>query len=549
MELIKKIISLEGVKSRQGSLLPYVGMKKDTKGSFVLDPNGNWGKYPYDVNVNKCVGFENLSEFFISDNIIGKASYSHLIMKWRLFENFLKKATFYKKIRKKNQFVWSVFEPSFKEKVKIQIVSTQTFYTLSINDFQESKIGVLLDNSFDENGGILMLTFLLKFVGLFEVDTRYITVDNYVPEMLYYCEIDAQIDKLENMRNSGECCKTHEYEKYGGDDFLMYLKTKQNDRDKEFKYWVNALYKDGDKECPPNIYIPISLIGECKNIGVYTVVESKDEYDINGNIIESKDTQKPDYGKLKNEPLTTVTESKLINFKRRKKTQFLNTKTEKWEDMPIVFEDCQDDDYMFRVSPRYVIGNAINLSEKDGKYYGDVIYKIETIDDIYLEISYVIGGELEKTKETEKNADYPDLDNFRYVENSKTGVIYKERVKCERIDYTKNTLYKYKMLLLDKQVNILTKAMVKNISDALVIYDSENGDVDGTFYMDYPDNLTNYRVIMKDYNLGKTENLIQNIDEVVLDRGYSSAFELHYKLGEINSFEDMQNYQNNIFGL
>ena len=65
MEIIKKIISLEDSISRQGCLIPYVGMEKDAKGDFILNPNGCWGRYPYDVNIELCEGFESLKEYFI----------------------------------------------------------------------------------------------------------------------------------------------------------------------------------------------------------------------------------------------------------------------------------------------------------------------------------------------------------------------------------------------------------------------------------------------------------------------------------------------------
>jgi hypothetical protein len=50
-------------------------------------------------------------------------------------------------------------------------------------------------------------------------------------------------------------------------------------------------------------------------------------------------------------------------------------------------------------------------------------------------------------------------------------------------------------------------------------------------------------------SIKKTLSLLENVDDIIIDRGYASAFELHYKIGEVNTFEDLENYQNNIFGL
>ena len=61
--------------------------------------------------------------------------------------------------------------------------------------------------------------------------------------------------------------------------------------------------------------------------------------------------------------------------------------------------------------------------------------------------------------------------------------------------------------------------------------------------------MTYDNVIMVDYNFGRSEGIVENVEDVIVDRGYISAFELHYKLGEINTFEDLLNYGNNSFGL
>ena len=70
-----------------------------------------------------------------------------------------------------------------------------------------------------------------------------------------------------------------------------------------------------------------------------------------------------------------------------------------------------------------------------------------------------------------------------------------------------------------------------------------------TFIIDESDEMITNKVIMEDYNFGRSETLIENVDDVIMDRGYISAFELHYKMGEVNTMNDIVNYSNNIFGL
>ena len=69
MEIVKKIISLEPLRSRQFGLIPYYGMKTvDDK--YVLSENGNWGNYPFDIDITKCKGYESLQECFGETNVV-----------------------------------------------------------------------------------------------------------------------------------------------------------------------------------------------------------------------------------------------------------------------------------------------------------------------------------------------------------------------------------------------------------------------------------------------------------------------------------------------
>ena len=62
------------------------------------------------------------------------------------------------------------------------------------------------------------------------------------------------------------------------------------------------------------------------------------------------------------------------------------------------------------------------------------------------------------------------------------------------------------------------------------------------------DEATNYPIYKKEYLNGISEEPKINVD-IEFDRGVATAFENHFKLGECNSFEDLENYGNNYFNL
>lgn len=62
------------------------------------------------------------------------------------------------------------------------------------------------------------------------------------------------------------------------------------------------------------------------------------------------------------------------------------------------------------------------------------------------------------------------------------------------------------------------------------------------------DEATSSPVIKKEYLNHISEEPIIGVD-VMFDRGNATAFENHFKLGECNTYEDIENYGNNYFNL
>lgn len=557
MEIVKKIISLEPLRSRQFGLIPYCGMET-VDGKYVLSENGNWGNYPFDIDITKCKGYESLQTCFGTTKVV---SYSQILSKWKLFVGILSNATYYKKIRTPKQNRWVTFQPSFGEKLSLSVIDSGLFSSyeweeLNNTSFKFKKVGIYDDNSFFENGGFLMIEFLLKALGMFVVERKFIKTDNYVPEIMYYMEIEEYIKKINKSLKKDTCCVGDERLKYGNSEFSTWLSSKIYERKVIFNFWCNALNKDDNGKPTVNMYIPLTLIKDYKNIGIFDEIE-----DSNKNIDEEVRLIEL----IEDKPLTMRSFSRLKGLKRDKKSYATiireelitdadgnTTKGEVEEtiEMPVILDEVSDN--RFILTPKYVLGCPINCKQVGDEFYGDVIYNIENNkdNDDYVDIYYVIGGKLRPTTDIEKqNGEYRFLDTYRYDEDSYTGIRFKETIRCEIKDFTKEEL-EIRQLFYDSEVNILTWGLVDNVKNVKVYYDVEtDGVIDGTFYMTKLTPVDNTMLIMNDYNFGKTESLIENIEDIVIDRGYISAFELHYKLGEINTFEDLQNYQNNIFGM
>lgn len=577
METITKYITLNKLKCRHPSLIPHIG--QDLDGKIVLNENGCWGQIPYDIDIVKCFGFKDLKIYFGCDETAQKArvSFYDILNKWYLFKDIFKTTVYWKKILKNGNYIWVKYEPTFRERITINVISEDK-YELSINSESEEDyiggdtiIGVYVNDDFNDNGGNKMLNFIMKAIGMFCVDEQYITSDNYVPEILYYTDVLTWQKKLKALKASDDCCVENEYELYGGDAFLTYLGVKANEMLYEANYWKDALYleydnKKGDYQpTASNLVIDVVLTTDFNPIGTFTVVEpttldvnSRATY-INSNDYNYLVAQNETDGELfsMGNDLSAIndvydiydiydtddiggykitTESRLHELKRDKKTYCYNKKTQQEEEMDVILVETTNSKFKFE--PRYVINSPKNTKYIDGSWYGDVIYSIDSVPDKngYIEIKYVFGGKLTNKK--------------TYDINSRTGVLYREKVRCEVKNFIQETNLEIKQLNnLGREVNILTSMNIENISNVRVIYDSDNIEVVGTFFMDYPEDITDYKIIMLDYNVKKTEQLVENIDEITIDRGYASAFELHYKIGEINTFEDLQNYQNNIFGL
>lgn len=650
MEIIKKQIYLNPYVSRHASLIPYIVKDKELQKplimgysfinteSFALD--GNWGKYPYDIDLNRCEKFlafdgrtiiepQKLKRYFSSTRV----SFSELSYRFREISNVINDTNFYVSILKNSQQIWVLKEISLNDKLSTQILSS-----FPENPRLGDYCGIRNDNLYNENGGKEMYLFLLRAMGMFIVDSSYIKEDNGVPEIMYFLGIKNYLERMKKGKDSDICCSKNDFYFWGGNAFYNYLNTKWNEIDDEILYWFNGLYRDIIIP-PPNIYMPIAINEETHNIGNYTPLT---EYAYADDDISTQIYR-----------LRYLHDISYLDVLKTSKTTYCDRydyEKDAWVSDVLPFNLKESDDgKTYELTELYITNHPVNIKEENSNIYGDMIYRIEYDYENYeAHFYYVIGGKLKllnnkwvyneaigggiiniedfiKNPKSYTNEvqsidgymylrseletflnnnvdekivfkgdlvgeyyDYPiNIDetwvyrvNFRkekynigdfiivYYDNEEStwvsylillsnvndyfsGIRYYEKRKFTKEDLTQKTNMKIDMLFDDKKVpvNILNdETIIKNIKDTKVIGECENEYIEG-FFITEEDNLSDGALIMNDYDLGKVEMLIDNPQDLLLDRGYVSTFELHYKLSEINTMEDMENYGNNFFGL
>ena len=519
MEIIEKQISLEPFKSRHPSLIPFLDENMVLVGLDVLSVNGNWGNFPCDIDITKCKGYENLASYFNGNRV----SFRQILDKYNIFEEILTNSFYYRKISKKGNFKWITYEPTLSEKYTLPIFPSLNDKTVGENTL----VGLYRDNSFEENGGLLMLSFLLKALGKFIVDRSYVKDDNYVPEILYYCGIVPFMEMMKRLKNDNKCCGISDYELYGGDKFYQYLVLKKGEIKDECNFWLNALYRDSDRNVKISSFnVAVALNGEMRNMGLYTVCND-DTYD-----------------KITDHEVEYETESMLKYLRMDKLCYCDNNGVE--EELPVALVTCDDETAKYEMLPKYCPNRpknvTVNVSD-DGTitYVGDIIYNMVYNDDMTeVTIDYVISGKL-------KSED----GQWVYDVESNTGLRFSEVRACEIHDYTKDKNRQLLELIGEIEMDILKNPnIIKNVNNAIIISDENmNAEVMAKYNSTQIESITNAPIIMYDYDFGKFESLVENVEDVMINRGFTSAFEMHYKLGEINTFDDLAKYGNDSFNI
>lgn len=172
-------------------------------------------------------------------------------------------------------------------------------------------------------------------------------------------------------------------------------------------------------------------------------------------------------------------------------------------------------------------------------YVGDFIKKIEINENI-ITFEYVIGGHYYINENKNDEFVYLPETGIEYVESYKYNGIQKKKIMLEGkeidlfyedVDYSTNLMTVY-----NKDYNLTREANISTIKNMKVgdIWDEEDA--------------CTCKVFKDDVLMGLSETPKYEIN-VEVDRGAASVNERFFKLGECNTFEDLENYGNDYFGL
>ena len=197
-------------------------------------------------------------------------------------------------------------------------------------------------------------------------------------------------------------------------------------------------------------------------------------------------------------------------------------------------------------------------------YHGDIIDSIQySADGIefnstkdnanYIKFIYYIGVQLFEKQDNEGNKYWSihDVNDDEYYDGTKYEEIYNISIGVEKegvkIDDKEYTIYydeidfntKYCIIYSEELDFAPIKTIFSNaISDSNQLF-SENI-INNTF------NIINSPIHKEEYKFGIATPIKKDVN-VYIDRGVNAAFERHLILGEINTYQDMENYRNDYF--
>lgn len=582
METIRKTINIEDFTSREHSLIPFIkgGENNDIVISKYEDiirddgdgRDGNWGKISCDIELNDDEK-KNAKRFGYGKGYGDKyiVSFKELSEKYHFFKHILQNTTFYRKRIGKNGVVkWVEIDIVLHRKMDDKIKIYPSFEEIPS---EEEMVGIYTDNSFYNDEFWVMFQFLMRAMGVFVIDEKCIKQDNGVPEIMHYTSIKYYLDRMLAIKNDDDCCEHNIYNFLGGDEFYSFLEDKYCEIESEYNYWFGKIVmleeeneEEEKKVKAPNITIDIALNASYENIGIYSLIP----YDINAapqdeQGIEGLNTQGGEDEETELKPCRM--ESKLQSLKRTQRTYGEKRESQDvWKEclLPSIIEITSNEngDAEYKSLNFYSISIAFNKTydKTQDCYYGDMLFDIVLDEENGIAtLKYIIGTKLEKTDEGweivdkingKTMNDFFGGDISDYISGDKkinkfSGVVFIEQRPFERLNYSE--LSDYHLIILDgnNPVNVLSSIK----EDVIVIDDEDILMSDCYFTENLEEEYSEGHLIMTDSQFGKFQTEVSNIEELVIDRGYISMFEMHYKMGEINTLEDMENYSNNIFGL
>lgn len=505
MQIIRKKICLEGFKSRIPGYFPVVNAEEENS-------NGSWGNIPYAFNLFDI--YEEIADE--NGNVTNKLKhfkYETVITLYYEAKKSLVTAIYkeYDGLADKwlnIEYDWrDAFTdlPKIVSELPVKAVDGEVYGVTS-----ESLVKVFYDEInkvFGGNrNGYDLINEVNKVIGITIVSSQCHGIR--VPYMVYHKDVPDIIEFLNKLKASEICCERKLYEDYGGDTYLEFLNSIEIG-EKEITFDENTTFT-----------IPVTLVGDIRDMGVFTVAETEGDADNEDKTVES---------------------TKIVSVQGESKLPLLRKRRVSYDDdgnyIPGIFNKEAG-----MIELPYEVGYVKNLQVYNGKYYGDLIAEI---DFDKAEFTYVIGGRL---KYTGSKFQLDEVNPFRLDEGDDwdgEGVWYQEeheflkdeitftydgvevKTTAFDIDFSKSTeKLNYDGIDFPRENYILSKEIIYRPREAA-----------------NDKNLTSFK---DEKTLSLAEGIRENYD-VNINRGSSAAFERHLKLAEIKSFKELESTGINYF--
>ena len=294
--VIYKKICLEHFKSRVPGLISSVSTSKNNT------DRGNWGKIPYDLDLNliKNFNFDKLKTFLIKhpynnidcrfdenkkkfeytiNNGQIRLRYRNMMLWYYWVINLCKKSSIYEWSNNNANILdingkwvimdnFNIFDESIRNKTHIvteynkeNVLNEDKIDTIEWN--KENYYVLVTEDEklfFDNHCGFEIIGLVESLIGKLKIPET--IVGSKVPEFIYYSEIQDTFEYMDKIKNSEDCCMKEEYENMGGDEMYLLL---DNNRTTTFednieKYKIHNL--------TPYVDIPVALVCDIEDLGL-----------------------------------------------------------------------------------------------------------------------------------------------------------------------------------------------------------------------------------------------------------------------------------------
>lgn len=405
MDVIRKKINIDKMKSYIPGILPYIQGKGDFK---TGGDNGNWGSFPINIPIKQGEETKYMP-------------YQTLLQAYRKLKSLIDEGLKLKRIMK-GSTSQNVYTTRFKEDFPLY-TDMEEYSFNDINSFEVDDRGnyrpiaeyasdltlpdylVLIfdweafkeDIGFGEDCvGYQAYKKIVSYIGILNVDTT--IKGNDVPRTLYFTEIRNYYNQLLRYKN-GDCCDIIRYQEMGGEEMENFLLNHYNDVDN-----IIDISGEDKNKLMPVIDIPIMLDQTFDDIGVLTTYETTEQTED----IEEEKEKEPEWHEGED---LWVTESKLSELRTREKIfdndtgEILPYIPKRSSEGAIVPEEYQIPYKKGEIFNKVLLEGHV-LDETDGKYYN--IYSCDSIKNIIYHVT-------EDDEGTETMTDDSNFVEFRYV--------------------------------------------------------------------------------------------------------------------------------------